>query len=106
MNPNSEQKRIAFGYERNAYEKIVIREGPAACVKLIYYWYLDGKSTSEIKEILEEDGIPSPRNGKKWSKQTIANILSNEHYVGSEEYPQIISEEKFKAVQDIKRTKK
>ncbi len=34
MNPTSEQKRIAFGYNRHE-NRIVINEGQAACVKLI-----------------------------------------------------------------------
>lgn len=35
MNPTSEQKRIAFGYNRHE-NRIVINEGQAACVKLIF----------------------------------------------------------------------
>ena len=35
MNPNSEQKRIAFGYDRD-HGRIVVNEGQAAAVQLIY----------------------------------------------------------------------
>ena len=48
MNPASAQKRIAFGYNRDG-NKIVINAGQAACVKLIFNYYAEGKSLSEIK---------------------------------------------------------
>ena len=57
MNPASAQKRIAFGYNRDG-NKIVINEGQAACVKLIFNYYAEGKSLSEIKGILEGMGLP------------------------------------------------
>ena len=106
MNPDSEQKRIAFGYNRDAHGKIVLHVGQAAAVKLIYQYYLDGFSVARIKEALENMGLPSPLDREKWGKQTIANILSNPHYVGDETYPNIISKEQFEIVQEKKREKK
>ncbi len=103
MSPNSEQKRIAFGYNRNSKNEIVIHQGQAAAVKLIFDYYLGGCSMAEIKDNLENMGIPSPLNGKKWSKQTLANILSNPHYLGDEFYPTIISEEQYNLAQTKKR---
>ena len=85
MNPASAQKRIAFGYNRDG-NKIVINEGQAACVKLIFNYYAEGKSLSEIKSILEGMGLPSPQNKPTWGKQTLSNILSNPHYLGWREY--------------------
>ena len=104
MNPTSEQKRIAFGYNRHE-NRIVINDGQAACVKLIFDYYLQGNSLSQIKAILEGLGIPSPQNKPTWGKQALSNILSNPHYVGSEEYPTIITQEVFDKVQELK-TKK
>ena len=103
MNPNSEQKRIAFGYNRNSKSEIVIHPGQAAAVKLIFDYYLEGCSMAKIKENLESMGIPSPLNGKKWSKQTLANILSNPHYLGDEFYPTIVLEEQYNLAQTKKR---
>jgi hypothetical protein len=102
MDPNSNQKRIAFGYNRNSKNEIVIHQGQAAVVKLIFDCYLEGCSMAEIKDNLENMGIPSPLNGKKWSKQTLANILSNPHYLGDELYPKIISEEQYNLAQTKK----
>ena len=67
MNPASAQKRIAFGYNRDG-NKIVVNEGQAACVKMIFDYYLEGKSLSAIKEILKGVGIPSPQNKPTWGK--------------------------------------
>lgn len=103
MTPNSEQKRIAFGYNRNSKNEIVIHQGQAAAVKLIFAYYLEGCSIAKIKENLESIGIPSPLNGEKWSKQTLANILSNPHYLGDEFYPTIIPEEQYNLAQTKKR---
>ena len=104
MNPNSPQKRMAFGYNRD-YGKIVINEGQAAAVKLIFMYYLEGKSLGEIKDILEGMNIPSPQNRPTWGKQLLSNILSNVHYLGSDVYPPIITQEDFDKVQKIKGTK-
>ena len=104
MNPNSPQKRMAFGYNRD-YGKIVINEGQAAAVKLIFMYYLDGNSLAEIKDILEGLGIPSPQNKPKWGKQVLSNILSNVHYLGSDIYPPIITQADFDKAQEIKNTK-
>lgn len=103
MNANSAQKRIAFGYNRNARNEIVIHEGQAATVKLIFQYYVEGCSIALIKERLEGMGIPSPLNGKTWSKQTLTNILSNPHYTGDAIYPIIIPEEQFLLVQKLKK---
>lgn len=97
MNPASAQKRIAFGYNRN-YD-IELNPGQAGCVWLILSYYDEGKSLAEIKDILEGMNIPSPQNKKVWGKQTISNILSNPHYLGSDEYPKIIEQDLFDRVQ-------
>ena len=104
MNPNSAQKRIAFGYNRD-YGKVAINKGQAAAVKLIFMYYLDGKSLAEIKDILEGLWIPSPQNKPKWGKQVLSNILSNVHYLGSDIYPPIITQADFDKAQEIKNTK-
>lgn len=104
MNPASEQKRIAFGYNHD-YGNIVINEGQAAAVKLIYTWYAEGRGLGEIKATLEGMRIPSPPNKPTWGKQVLSKILSNPHYLGSDIYPVIISQELFDTVQTIKSTK-
>lgn len=63
MNPASEQKRIAFGYNRKD-DKIILNEGQSGCVWLIFTYYDEGKSLAEIKDILEGLNIPSPQKKK------------------------------------------
>lgn len=106
MNPDSKQKRIAFGYDRAANGKIVVNEGQAAAVKMIFSYYLEVKSISEIISILEGIGVPSPQNKSRWGKQTLSNILSNPHYLGSEAYPAIIDRDTFERAQAIKEFKR
>ena len=101
MNPASEQKRIAFGYMRKNGE-VQLYPGEASCVQLIFNYYDEGKSFAEIKEILEGMNIPSPYNKRNWGKQTLSNILSNPHYLGSEEYPKIIDQDLYYRVQQRK----
>lgn len=105
MNPNSDQNRISFGYNRAANGEIVINGGQAATVKLIYIQYLEGNSIAAIKGFLESIGVPTAQNKPKWGKQAIANILSNHHYLGSDVYPQIISSDDFNRVQEMKKSK-
>ena len=102
MNPNSKQKRIAFGYNRGLGNRIELHQGQAAAVKLIYEFYVGGKSIAEIKEIFESLNIPSPQNKPKWGKQTLSNILSNPHYLGEEPYIKVIDEELYILVQKTK----
>ena len=102
MNPESKQKRIAFGYMRLANNQIAIHEGQGAALQLIYTMYAEGKSLSQIKGILEGMNIPSPQNRTAWGKQCLSNLLSNPHYLGTDEYPALISKKQFDLVQGIK----
>ena len=54
-------------------------------------YYLEGKSLADIKTILESIAILLPQNKSRWGKQTLSNILSNYHYIGTEDYPTILS---------------
>ena len=103
MNIHSEQKRIAFGYNRGPINQIEINEGQAGVVKLIFNWYCEGKSLSQIADILSGMFVPSPQNKQTWGRQVLSNILSNAHYIGEDDYPKIISSEQFQIVQKIKK---
>ena len=98
MNSASNQRRIAFGYNRKTANKIELHTGQAAAVKLIYHSYVGDMSIAEIKDMLESASVPSLQSKSKWSKQTISNILSNPHYIGDVDYPKIIDPELFDLV--------
>ena len=55
-------------------------------------------SMNKITELLKKANIPSPSNKPTWGRQIIDNVLSNEKYMGTDEYPQIISLELFSEV--------
>ena len=64
-------------------------------MKLIYDWYCEGKSLTQIVTLLSDIGVTSPQNKQTWGRQALANILFNEHYTGADNYPVIISMEQF-----------
>ena len=67
MNPQSEQKRIAFGYNRGPSNQIEINEGQAAAVKLIFDWYCERKSLARIAELLTDMHVPTAHNRQAWA---------------------------------------
>lgn len=96
------QKRISFGYTRNDMNEIVIYEEQAEVVKLIFELYSFDQSLAKISKQLEIYHIPSPTNKPVWGRQIVNNVLSNANYLGNSDYPQIITEELWNAVQNKK----
>ncbi|MBP5717944.1 MAG: recombinase family protein, partial [Abditibacteriota bacterium] len=54
----------------------------AKVVRRIYRRYLEGASLGIIQKELTEDGIPTAKDMKGWSRQILKNILTNEKYMG------------------------
>lgn len=96
----SNQKRISFGYARNALKEIVIYEKQAEVVKLIFELYSLYRSLAEISKYLEMYRIPSPSNKTVWRRQIINNVLSNTKYIGNADYSRIITEELWNSIQN------
>ena len=111
--------RKCYGYINDSDEKLLVNEDEAENVKLIFEWYLKGKSILGIQKELEKRKINSPTGKEKWCKRSIDVMLSNEKYIGNvqvlkrrgprstqylvtENHPAIISEAMFKAVQMTK----
>ena len=101
VNPNSPQKRIAFGYNRAANNTIVLYPLQAQVVQFIFNFRLEGNSLRRIAMILTACEIPTPNNNRIWGMQVIRNILSNSHYIGDETYPQIIDAKVFERAQRV-----
>ena len=107
--------RKCYGYKHDDNGKLIIDEGAAENVKLIFHLYLGGQSIIGIVKELENRKILSPTGKDKWCKRTIDVMLSNEKYTGdvklmksgdrdvqylsSDNNPAIISNEIFEAVQ-------
>jgi len=98
-----------YGYVYNN-GKLVIVDEEAKIVKKMFEMYLCGYSLKKIEEWLNKNGIKTKKGGK-WTKKTVARILSNPIYCGYIEWEDIlfkgghqaiISIEEFNEVQKLK----
>ena len=73
---------VPFGY-RWGSNGLVIHQEEADCVKWIFREYLSGRNTEDIaKELRIRSMSNSVLAVRKWSYQTIVNMLKNEKYMG------------------------
>lgn len=91
------QRTIPFGYQMRQ-GKISCEQTEADAVKNIFSMYPAGESLKRIAEIMTERGIRYHQHTKQWNKHMVKRILENDHYLGDEEYPQIIDREDYLAV--------
>jgi len=75
------------------YRKTTIKEGKNTCytlephpeeasvVKRIFEMYRNGMGATKIAYALDAEHVPAPK-GKKWSPETVPQILGNVHYLG------------------------
>ena len=75
--------KIFLGYDPGPDYKPVINEEQAETVRLIYQWYLDGLTCTQICRRLEGMGVKSPAGKDRWHTGTLYSILTNEKYKGS-----------------------
>lgn len=93
-------RTIPFGYMmRNG----VITTNPAEvlAVLTIFSEYMAGKS---LNEIAKEMAVPYSEGGA-WNKNMVKRVLENEKYLGTDVYPQLISDDVFRAVNERKTAK-
>lgn len=79
--------RIPFGYDR-VDGKLVINEEEAKVIRQMFKWYNDDgigfkNITHLLNEQLNNEEIPSPRNGGIWQLTTIQSIIKNTIYTGT-----------------------
>lgn len=70
-----------YGYHR-AGKNLCINPFQAEVVRSIYEWFRLGLSIGEIRELLHNAGIVSPKGLEWWSYGTILYALTNERYAG------------------------
>lgn len=93
-------RTIPFGYTmRNG----VIETEPTEvlAVLTIFSEYMAGHS---LNEIAREMTVPYSE-GAVWNKNMVKRVLENEKYLGTDVYPQLISEDVFRAVNERKTAK-
>ncbi len=98
---------LSFGYIKNVDKTLSINEDEAIILKRMFEDYSSGKSILQISRDLENENIT--HNGRKFIPETIRGYLKNEFYTGiykvnnkvyDKIYPQIITPELFKRVND------
>ena len=81
-----------YGYKKDKDDKhkIVIDEDVADNIRTIYDMYIEGKTSSQIAEYLNEKRIKNPSRymklknaSRKWRAEQICDILSNPFYIGN-----------------------
>ena len=93
-------RTIPFGYMMQNGE-ITTNPTEVLAVVTIFGDYLAGHSLLEIAKRME---VPYSE-GAVWNKNMVKRILENEKYLGTDKFPQIISEEMFRAVNEKKSRK-
>lgn len=71
-----------LGYSHDADGKLVINPDEQSTVKLIFFMYLYGYSTTEIAEALTELGRKTYLGNVTWTSNSIVQVLRNERHCG------------------------
>lgn len=71
-----------LGYDLDEEGNLVINEDEALTIRLIFFMYLYGYSTSAIAELLTKLGRRTKRGNTRWSASSILQTLQNERYCG------------------------
>ena len=71
-----------LGYSHDADGNLVVNPDEAPTVKLIFYMYLYGYSTSDIAAVLTELGRKTYLGNVKWTSNSIVQVLRNERHCG------------------------
>ncbi|MDD3184551.1 MAG: recombinase family protein [Clostridia bacterium] len=71
-----------LGYDQDSDGNLVINQEEADTVKLCFYLFLGGSSTSEIAEILMDLGRKTKLGNRKWTGSSVVSVLQNERHCG------------------------
>lgn len=88
-------RTIPFGYGMKNGE-ITTNPKEVYAVVTIFDEYLNGKSLSEIANLMQYENIRYSEDSDYWNKNMVKRIIENEKYLGNDTYPQIIAENIFK----------
>ena len=76
--------RYGFGYVRNGKGRPVgyaVCEKEMAVVRRIFGMLDEGRSIHAVQVALEQDGVEAPRGGRRWSRDTIKNMVREDTYL-------------------------
>jgi site-specific DNA recombinase len=114
---------VPYGYEKVGLKKdahLIVHKERAAIVQRMFDMYIgtNGKkkfALNGIATVLNQEGVPTPRNGVAWCNRGVGNIIKNSAYIGEFRYQDqvirfpdlaIISKETFEAAQKQKEKNK
>lgn len=87
-------RTIPFGYcIKNG--KIIAEPTESKAVVRIFEEYLNGSSLLQISNLMKSEKIRYTVDSEHWNKNMVKRIIENEKYLGTDKYPQIISETFF-----------
>ncbi len=72
-----------LGYRKGADGLPEIVPEEAETVRAIYRMFIEGMSPNAIARHLTDNAVPTSAGKKKWQRQTVESILTNEKYKGS-----------------------
>lgn len=75
--------------------KIITEPKEFKAVVRIFEEYLNGSSLLQIAKLMEFEKIRYTADSDHWNKNMVKRIIENEKYLGTDKYPQIISEKFF-----------
>jgi len=73
---------VLLGYDHDEEGNLIINEEEANTVRLIFFMYLYGFSTTQIAEQLNELKRPTKINNTTWTASSVLGILQNERRCG------------------------
>ena len=71
-----------LGYDLDENGELVINPDEAETVKVIYYLYINGWSSTEIAELLTEYGRTTKLGNEVWNPTSIDGVIENERHCG------------------------
>lgn len=87
-----------YGYDMNM-GKLDVNNDEMYTVRAIYRMYIDGNSTQDIADSLNDAHIPAKKGGK-WNKQSVNKILHNPVYIGYNQWNGIVQKGEHNAIVD------
>lgn len=100
----SKNRTIPFGYCMKNGEITVDFTESKAVIK-IFEEYLNGSSLLQIAKLMELEKIRYSVDSDHWNKNMVKRIIENEKYLGTDKYPQIISETFFNQANEKRMSK-
>lgn len=87
---------ILYGYKMEN-DIFCIVQPEAEIVRRIFLNYVNGVSLKSIAEVLTAEQVVYLKEKNQWNKNMIARIIENTHYMGDDEYPQIVDKDIFQS---------